>query len=124
MYDRVWRQVVGDDAGEPAPALLHGYRRCRIQRENYPAMIADDQSFIPGVVYSGVSEKQLRLLDEFEGSEYERIEVVVALSASITLNAYAYLYLETAKLDPQLWDPDEFEKSQIDVFLRDNYPPR
>lgn len=124
MSERVWHKVVGDCASDPAPALLRGYRRCRIQRENYPAMVADDQSFIPGVLYSGVSDKQLDLLDEFEGFEYERIAVVVALSASITLNAFAYLYLITAKLDPQPWDPDEFERSHIDAFLRDNYPPR
>jgi len=124
MYDRVWYQVVGEFNGEPAPALLHGYRRCKIQRENYPAMVADEQSYIPGAVYSGVSPQQLVLLDEFEGIEYERIEVVVALSASITLNAYAYLYLEMTKIDPQPWDPDEFEKNEIDNFLRDNYPPR
>ena len=124
MFDRVWRQVVGEFAGEPAAAILHGYRRCRIQRENYPAMVADDQSYVPGVLYSGVTDKQLELLDEFEGYEYQRIQVVAALSASVTMKAHAYLYQETARLDPQAWDPDEFERSEIDVFLRDNYPPR
>lgn len=124
MYEKVWRQVVGEFSGEPAPALLHGYRRSRIRRENFPAMVADEQSFIPGALYSGVSEEQLALLDEFEGIEYERIDVAVALSASITLNAHAYLYLEQSKLDPRPWDPDDFEQNQIDIFLKDNYPPR
>ncbi len=124
MVDRVWRQVVGEYSGVPAPALLRGYRRCRILNENFPAMVTDLEAFVPGAVYSGVTDEQVRLLDEFEGHEYKRIDVVVALSASITLNAQAYLYLETMKLDPRPWDPEEFENSQVDAFLRDNYPPR
>jgi hypothetical protein len=87
------------------PAILHGYRRHRVRREDYPAIIpvlpassasttatpdrattgtgathgstTNTSASVLGTVVSGLTDGDIYRLDVYEGSEYRRIRVSV-----------------------------------------------
>jgi hypothetical protein len=74
------------------PAILHGYRRHRVQGADYPGIVpvteADDQieasnpsssarTSVLGTLVSGLTDGDIHRLDMFEGGEYARESVTV-----------------------------------------------
>ncbi|KAJ5251393.1 hypothetical protein N7489_001803 [Penicillium chrysogenum] len=74
------------------PAILHGYRRHRVQNADYPGIVAvpktqtnmENSSAKPstgtsviGTLVSGLTDGDVYRLDRFEGSEYEKRRVTV-----------------------------------------------
>ncbi|KAJ5442903.1 hypothetical protein N7491_000742 [Penicillium cf. griseofulvum] len=75
------------------PAILHGYRRHRVQGADYPGIVAvpETQSetektsapnphsgtSVMGTLVSGLTDGDIHRLDRFEGSEYEKKQVIV-----------------------------------------------
>lgn len=71
------------------PAVLSGYRRCLVRDEVFPAIIADSQEKVEGILYQGISDDVWRRVDHFEGEYYQRVGVVVATAAGpIHANTY------------------------------------
>lgn len=117
MFEPVWRAVLGEVAQSPAPALIEGFQRYRVQGELYPAVIRAAGEQVPGMLYSGVTDEQIATLDAFEGTDYQRTEVTAIMSASVNIKAGVYLFLRPELLEYQAWDPDQFEREHIDAFL-------
>lgn len=63
------------------PGTLKGYSRRRVKREQYPAIIADDESCVDGFVYKEVTEAVWQRLDRFEGQMYARQRVKIEIMA-------------------------------------------
>ncbi|OQD72298.1 hypothetical protein PENPOL_c001G06917 [Penicillium polonicum] len=77
------------------PAILHGYRRHRVQHADYPGIVAVPEPAIEtekssdpktnagtsviGTLVSGLTDGDVYRLDRFEGSEYEKKPVVVRM---------------------------------------------
>ncbi|KAJ5795195.1 hypothetical protein N7457_001794 [Penicillium paradoxum] len=73
------------------PAVLHGYRRHRVQNADYPGIAPVKQTSetdssepstnvktsVIGTLVSGLTDGDIHRLDRFEGSEYEKKPVVV-----------------------------------------------
>ncbi|PYH96108.1 disease resistance protein Aig2 [Aspergillus ellipticus CBS 707.79] len=70
------------------PAILHSYRRHRVRHADYPGIVSvstdpntdantGPESSVLGTVVSGLTDGDVYRLDMFEGSEYEKREVVV-----------------------------------------------
>ncbi|KGO63999.1 hypothetical protein PITC_013670 [Penicillium italicum] len=75
------------------PAILHGYRRHRVQNADYPGIVAvpepqtdTEKSSAPktsagtsviGTLVSGLTDGDVHRLDRYEGSEYEKRPVAV-----------------------------------------------
>ncbi|KAJ5836970.1 hypothetical protein N7447_002996 [Penicillium robsamsonii] len=75
------------------PAILHGYRRHRVQDADYPGIVAaretgteTEKSSSPktstgtsviGTLVSGLTDGDIYRLDRFEGSDYEKKQVTV-----------------------------------------------
>ena len=137
MFERVWSRVVRGTY-PAASATLSGYRRQCVLGQDYPSLeqIAgsdgDSNDALGGVVYLGVEADDLAALDEFEGSEYLRIQVQVTVRAQVEggpvsgslLPADTYLFIASDKVAPGPWDPVEFERERIERFLREYPPPR
>ena len=93
---------------------------------------SEGEDALSGVVYLGVQADDLKALDEFEGSEYCRIQVQVTVRAQVDggpapgslLLADTYLFIASDKVAPGPWDPDDFERERIERFLREYPPPR
>ena len=53
-------------------ATLNGYQRFKIKDKTYPGIIKSPFQTINGVLYSGLDDHALILLDEFEDILYDR----------------------------------------------------
>jgi gamma-glutamylcyclotransferase (GGCT)/AIG2-like uncharacterized protein YtfP len=74
---------------------------------------------VPGRLYFDVTEDAWARLDAFEGEEYERADVVVALADGRMLPAQAYRFkAEFAdRLLPGDWDADAFGREGRQRFI-------
>lgn len=70
------------------PAVLHGYRRYRVRDEDYPGIVAATETggadsvghrhtSVLGTLVSGLTDSDIRLLDDYEGNEYLRERILV-----------------------------------------------
>ena len=122
MFSPIWeRVVVGSYTA--LPAVLKGYSRMSVLNEEYPVIIPSESGLCNGVLYKNVSERDLLLIDFFEGVEYERATASVSLlhlDKSFTVNAEIY------RLNPDYssivgttnWDKESFEKNGIQKFIQ------
>ncbi|KAI6712939.1 hypothetical protein JHW43_004498 [Diplocarpon mali] len=62
-----------------SPALLPSYCRHKVQHADYPGIIPDASREVRGTYVTGLTEGDIWRLDRFEGSEYDRQDVVVTL---------------------------------------------
>jgi len=61
------------------PAILHEYCRHQVEMADYPGIIPEKGHTVRGTYVTGLTDGNIRNLDRFEGSEYDRREVSVAL---------------------------------------------
>ena len=70
----------------------------------YPGLVLGDEASgerVHGDLYAVHDRPALRVLDEYEGGEYERREVSVTLPDGVTVIAFAYVYTGNVdSLDP------------------------
>jgi AIG2-like family. len=119
MYDPVWRSIVSGHY-EFVQAELCGYQRFAVKGEDYPVIKPGAaNASVTGVLYFGVSGKDLIALDAFEGTYYQRIGVTLNTEKS-TVQAQAYVlrprYYCLASAKP--WDTARFEQQGLARFLR------
>jgi hypothetical protein len=100
------------------PAILHGYCRHQVQNADYPGIIAEDGKSVKGTYVTGLNGQDVRRLDLFEGTEYERIIVTANLIKSDgtdgkEVQAQSYIYKNEAGLVKQEWNFDEFVKDKM-----------
>ncbi|CAL3971988.1 unnamed protein product [Diplocarpon coronariae] len=62
-----------------SPALLPSYCRHKVQHADYPGIIPDASREVRGTYVTGLTEGDIWRLDRFEGSEYDRQDVVITL---------------------------------------------
>ncbi len=129
MSDKVFYKVLsvleGDQVKKSQYKLLHrvglkGYKRCQVRNELYPAAIKSMQDSIEGVLIYGLSSKDIKYLDDFEGDEYERVSITVDDSDGNSIDAEFYEWTageEHLNIGND-WELDAFK---IDEFLKTFY---
>lgn len=139
MYEAVWARVVRGQYAS-ARARLAGFRRLAIRNESYPAVVPDAQAEVLGRLWFGVSPDDLERLDRFEGSEYRRQTVSVAVlpardgtsggtaggqpaQPQDPVSAQCYLWLDPARLLAQPWDEAAFERAHLAGFAERHGAP-
>ncbi|RZI44596.1 gamma-glutamylcyclotransferase [Herbaspirillum sp. HC18] len=119
MFPEVWQRVVRGRY-RSAPAVAAGFGRYEISGETYPGMIVQAGCTVCGVVYFDVTPQDLEALDYFEGIEYRRDEIAVALDSGETVPAYTYIYLLPQKLSESPWLPEAFQMQRfIGSYVRE-----
>lgn len=118
MFDPVWTRVVRGRY-DSVPARLPGYRREGVSGERYPGVIADPSGAVSGRLYLSVHADDLARLDDFEGPDYDRVEVTVspARDGASGWSAECYRWREPSRLTGAPWDPVDFERRQLIAFL-------
>jgi gamma-glutamylcyclotransferase (GGCT)/AIG2-like uncharacterized protein YtfP len=118
MDEEIWNQIVRGRY-ERLPARLDGYGRRRVQGENYPGLIEEEKGHVHGVIYFDVAGEEVERLDRFEGKEYQRIKVRVALEEGKNLECETYLFkkIYRARLTDQDWDFEAFIKKGKNRFI-------
>ncbi|GAA6011165.1 hypothetical protein JCM10207_005520 [Rhodosporidiobolus poonsookiae] len=111
-------------------AVLLDHARLHVEGEDYPAVVSTadgekvlarrlslDEASVRGVLVTGLTDEDVRLLDEFEGDEYTRspcsVSVLPTLGSSLVPSppTHATVYRWTApisRLAPQIWTFEEF----------------
>ncbi|MFZ5776063.1 MAG: gamma-glutamylcyclotransferase family protein [Thermodesulfobacteriota bacterium] len=107
----------GVSAGQPA--VLEGYRRCRVRGEAYPGLRRQTGWLTDGILYLGVGGALLRAVDRFEGEEYLRRLVEVRVRAGARLPAFVYLtapaFLD--RLADEAWSLEAFRRDGLADFM-------
>ena len=98
------------------PATLEGYQRYRIKDAPYPAIIPGTGEVV-GCVYHGLTEDELSRLDSYEGSGYERENVIVGTQQD-TAPTPCLTYVLAADcrhlLSDEPWHPEDWAPHSLD----------
>lgn len=118
MWADIMARVCGREfAGEPASLADHARRPVRGQ--DYPGLCAAPGGLVPGRLYRDVDAQAWARLDAFEGEEYERVGVLVALPDGRALPAQAYRFRAAFadRLLPGDWDAEAFAREGRERFI-------
>lgn len=105
------------------PAAVAGWRRRRIEGEVHPVAVPEAGAAIPGEVLVGVEPADVARLDAFEGEDYRRATATASFAQGGEGRVELYVLRPGAAIRPAHgdWDPAEFRRSGLEVFL-DRYP--
>jgi gamma-glutamylcyclotransferase (GGCT)/AIG2-like uncharacterized protein YtfP len=97
--------------------VLHDHFRGTIQDKVYPGITPRLGERVSGLVYDLQSPKDLRLLDDYEGSLYERFVVTVATERT-TLDVLAYIVRPSrlGELTEEAWSLPHFLREHAHRF--------
>lgn len=101
------------------PAILPEYQRSRLHNLEYPGIFPSRPASVDGILYLDVPPVALQRLDDFEGDQYRRQEVVVNLDDDRRITAMTYV-LEIASqtlVTGEPWDFALFLTSGKEHFL-------
>ena len=120
MCAEIMQQVAGCLPAQKQ-ASLAGYQRCRLQGEEYPAIVARPDAMVPGTVYVDLPAAAWPRLDRFEGEMYDRQSVLVqdAVGTSLAVQAYVIRPQYAHLLLPAEWSYAEFLRSGRQRFSAD-----
>jgi gamma-glutamylcyclotransferase (GGCT)/AIG2-like uncharacterized protein YtfP len=123
MFPPVWHAVTGRFSCG-VRAVLADHARHALRGRTYPGLVESLGQSVEGILYQDVDEAILQRLDAFEGAEYERVEVTVAISDGRHA-ALAYRLAEEARreIEPADWDPTFFAP-RLEAFLTGRSTPR
>ena len=114
------------------PAILHDFRRHRVRRADYPAILPVNGATVRGTYVTGLTDADIWRLDIFEGSEYRRDKVKARLlvkegsddasgegnEEGEEVNAETYVWIAPASdLDDQEWDFAEFQRDKMRFWV-------
>jgi gamma-glutamylcyclotransferase (GGCT)/AIG2-like uncharacterized protein YtfP len=117
MLPEVLEQVTGRSFSM-TPARLPGWKRCQVRGQSYPAMIPCHGQTVEGVLWLGLSDTELQLLDTFEGDEYQRVPVTVTDDEGHDYQAQTYAWAKQGGLLDAPWDLEWFKLEGIKDFSR------
>src|SRR5688572_17362980 len=104
----IMRQVIGREA--PAiPAVLEDYACHLVRDKYYPAAVPATGCSATGLLYSGLTQNELLLLDRYEGAEYRRLRVSVTTDEGRQARAWVYIIRPqyTARLSDQQFNLED-----------------
>lgn len=118
----MWADIMARVCGQAfasEPASLAGHRRHPVRGQDYPGLQPAPGGLVPGRLYRDVTPAAWARLDTFEGEEYERVDVLVALADGTTLPAQVYRFrAEFAdRLLPGDWDAEAFRREGRQRFV-------
>lgn len=97
-------------------AMLRGYRRLLVKGTDYPAVKKSRNSSVDGILLKDVDEKSLEQIIQFEGDEYEMVNVRVHVNGSET-DAVVFAWIrEDRLLDEKDWNQQKFESDSLRFY--------
>lgn len=100
------------------PAELRHYRRRRVSRECYPAVVPTLNETVLGSVLYELRETDWQSLDAYEGSLYTREHVAVAVDGQTrTVQCYVLRPEYAHLLGDEAWSLEQFVERELAVFL-------
>ncbi|WP_431046364.1 gamma-glutamylcyclotransferase family protein [Streptomyces sp. P1-3] len=97
---------------ERSAASAPGWRAARLARRDYPGLVPAEGQTAPGLLLTGLTPDEWRILDAFEDAEYE----LRRLPLSDGRWAWSYLW-HGGDVLPGTWDATEFRANRLAAFL-------
>ncbi len=125
MFSEIRDQLLGRTI-ESQKATAKGYKTVCIKYENdvstYPVLIRNNNSETQGVFLKDLTQEDIRILNFYEGEEYELKEILVDLK-STRKKALVYLpkHLNTVTLGPD-WDINFFRLHHFTNYVEKIIP--
>ncbi len=93
-----------------------------IKGEYYPAGVLDaldSDCFAKGMVWKGLTDEQLEILDKWEGDEYRRENILIEqVESGKKEQVWVYLYCGAKQLCSEKgWSLEEFERNDLERVL-------
>ena len=117
-FAAIIRAVIGR-VPQSIEATLPGFVCYQLHGASYPAIIPMPGDTAAGVLYKGISDKELRSLDKYEGREYLRKQIEVCDASGQLHNAWGYVlapgYYHRLKKQP--WSRQAFAKHEMAQYI-------
>ena len=115
----VMRAVIGQTY-PGVNARLPGYALYRVKDAVYPGIIESPDDETSGILYRGMNDEDLKVLDLFEGELYERRLVQVNTEDGKSYDAWVYVISLKNKsyLTQETWHLKIFIKEGLDTFMK------
>ena len=103
-------------------AVLHGYRRRRIQNHSFPGIRPNSAEKTEGQILRDLLGADLQVFDAFEGDLYERKTVSVRIRSDrlqTDTEAFAYVIRDEFAdwMSAEPWDLGWFQKNELRSFI-------
>ena len=114
------------------PAWIENYSRHPVRGHLFPGMIPNQGRQVHGCILENLSALDIRLLDWFEGEEYERETIQIYISEASNVEKSSLIHAETYIWKPHLlneldqskeWSYDNFCKKHLDWYLKNTVQP-
>lgn len=115
MLSFVFQRVTGRSPRSIDARLQH-WKRFQVKGESFPAIMPSLGDTVQGILWVGITQEELRKLDDFEGVLYQRVSVDVTDSAGLRYPAEVYRWTKTDGLIDTPWDLDWFKTVGIKDF--------
>jgi gamma-glutamylcyclotransferase (GGCT)/AIG2-like uncharacterized protein YtfP len=112
-------QIVGRQVPAVKASLLN-YDCYALRNRHYPAVMHASGANTAGLLYSGLSARELALLDRYEGIEYRRLRVGVTLGDHKQAQAWVYVLRPqyVSRLSAERWNLEEFIRAQAKSYMK------
>lgn len=100
------------------PAVLDGYQRFRVTDRRYPAIVAMPGHRVEGRVVRNIPADAEQRIVDYEADEYVRKPVMVIGPGGLRIEALAFVAGPRMKLTEEIWDYDEWCRTDRRPFLR------
>ena len=126
MAPEVMQILLGRVPPQQSAVLLGSFRRHPVLNFVYPGLIrakgdlSTGQQGIQGVLYRDLTENELKRLDYFEGSDYEKISCdVETIEENEKVTTQLYLWINpSSELDlTRTWSYEQFYRNNLASYL-------
>ncbi|QIS13798.1 gamma-glutamylcyclotransferase family protein [Nocardia arthritidis] len=94
------------------PVAVSGWRAAALPGRVYPGLVPATDSVTPGVLLTGLTAAEWRILDAFEDDEYDLRTVEVHPGGRTAMT-----YVWTAPVSEQTWYSEEFAAAHLAAFV-------
>ncbi|MGP3989974.1 gamma-glutamylcyclotransferase family protein [Streptomyces sp. 3N207] len=100
------------------PGTVSGWRTAALTGRPYPGLVPAPGQTATGLLLSGLSTHEWRVLDDFEDDEYElrRLPVDRDGGGDGAGETWAYVWADPGEVRPQNWEADTFAGHQLDRY--------
>ena len=117
-FDEILSNLLGKKH-ESIPALLENYKIKKFYNAEYPGIITDIKSSVSGKIIFDIDEKDISILDAYEGIMYKRsLLKVKANSKKYSCQVYVVDDDYRKKLSEEPWCPLEFRNNSLDNYIK------
>ena len=113
MFEPVIRELI-ESMPIHRPAEARDVARLQFRGQDFPGLVESPGHTVRGLLFTGLQPETLEVFDRFEGSDYERRPVQLAIGT-----AEAYFVRDSSRnlLSDIHWDPEAFRRDKLESYL-------